>query len=174
MKLSFQGRGMHYRFVEWLRSDWGMVGIKLEAREGSPRQEITSIPPTEYFDLFASTEGGTNPWSNAWNYVAPTARDGQGPAIGQYYATRGREGMSPSGPDDRYIDAHGTAAPGSTYPADISGNMLRLQELIDKGRVFSIFRPSGSSSAKSYSGSTRTKSTRSEAWHTRVCSAHWP
>ena len=141
LRLSFQGRGMHYRFVEWLRSDWGMVGIKLEAREGSPRQEITSIPPTEYFELFASTEGGTNPWSNAWNYVAPTARDGQGPAIGQYYATRGREGMSPSGPDDRYIDALGTTAPGSTYPADISGNMLRLQELIDKGRVFSILSP---------------------------------
>ena len=131
----------HYPFVEWLQSDFKALGIKLEIAENSSRAGNTSIPPTEYFEFFSSTEGGTNPWSNAWNRVAPTTKDPQGPAIGQYYATRGEEGMPPTGPDEKYTDVYGTMAPDGTYPADISGHMLRLQELISEGWVVSLLSP---------------------------------
>ncbi len=131
----------HYPFVEWLQSDFKALGIKLEIAESSSRAGNTSIPPTEYFEFFSSTEGGTNPWSNAWNRVAPTTKDPQGPAIGQYYATRGEEGMPPTGPDAKYTDVYGTMAPDGTYPADISGHMLRLQELITEGWVVSLLSP---------------------------------
>ena len=131
----------HYPFVEWLQSDFKALGIKLTVADQSSRAGNTSIPPTEYFEFFSSTEGGTNPWSNAWNRVAPTTKDPQGPAIGQYYATRGEEGMPPTGPDSKYTDVYGNMAPDGTYPADISGHMLRLQELITEGWVVSLLSP---------------------------------
>jgi peptide/nickel transport system substrate-binding protein len=131
----------HYPFVEWLQSDFKALGIKLSIADQSSRAGNTSIPPTEYFEFFSSTEGGTNPWSNAWNRVAPTTKDPQGPAIGQYYATRGEEGMPPTGPDEKYTDVYGKMAPDGTYPADISGNMLRLQELITEGWTVSLLSP---------------------------------
>ena len=131
----------HYPFVEWLQSDFKTLGIKLDIADQSSRAGNTSIPPTEYFEFFSSTEGGTNPWSNAWNRVAPTTKDPQGPAIGQYYATRGEEGMPPTGPDAAYTDVYGTMAPDGTYPADISGHMLRLQELITEGWTVSLLSP---------------------------------
>ncbi len=131
----------HYPFVEWLQSDFKALGIKLSIADQSSRAGNTSIPPTEYFEFFSSTEGGTNPWSNAWNRVAPTTKDPQGPAIGQYYATRGEEGMPPTGPDAKYTDVYGNMAPDGTYPADISGHMLRLQELITEGWTVSLLSP---------------------------------
>ena len=131
----------HYPFVEWLQSDFKALGIKLDIADQSSRAGNTSIPPTEYFEFFSSTEGGTNPWSNAWNRVAPTTKDPQGPAIGQYYATRGEEGMPPTGPDAKYTDVYGMMAPDGTYPADISGHMLRLQELITEGWTVSLLSP---------------------------------
>ena len=131
----------HYPFVEWLQNDFKTLGIKLDIAESSSRAGNTSIPPTEYFEFFSSTEGGTNPWSNAWNRVAPTTKDPQGPAIGQYYATRGEEGMPPTGPDAKYTDVYGKMAPDGTYPADISGHMLRLQELITDGWTVSLLSP---------------------------------
>ena len=131
----------HYPFVEWLQSDFKALGIKLSIAGESSRAGNTSIPPTEYFEFFSSTEGGTNPWSNAWNRVAPTTKDPQGPAIGQYYATRGEEGMPPTGPDAKYTDVYGNMAPDGTYPADISGHMLRLQELITEGWTVSLLSP---------------------------------
>ncbi len=131
----------HYPFVEWLQSDFKALGIKLDIAEGSSGAGNRSLPPTEYFEFFSSTEGGTNPWSNAWNRVAPTTSDAQGPAIGQYYATRGEEGMPPTGPDAKYTDVYGNMAPDGTYPADISGHMLRLQELITEGWTVSLLSP---------------------------------
>ena len=130
-----------YPFVEWLESDFRTLGIKLEIAEGSSRAGNTAIPPEEYFEFFGSREGGTNPWSNAWNRIAPTTKDPQGPAIGQYYATRGEEGMPPTGGDPRYTDAYGNMAPDGTYPADITGHMLELQELITEGWVVSLLSP---------------------------------
>ncbi len=140
LSMFFQSNS-HYPFVEWLQSDFKALGIKLEIAENSSGAGNRSIPPTEYFEFFSSTEGGTNPWSNAWNRVAPTTKDAQGPAIGQYYATRGEEGMPPTGPDEKYTDVYGTMAPDGTYPADISGHMLRLQELISEGWVVSLLSP---------------------------------
>ncbi len=141
LTLFFQATGIHYSFVEWLRSDWEKLGIMLEMHEGSSRQGTTTIPPTEYFEIFASTEGGTNPWANDWNRVAPTTKDPQGPAIGQYYATRGKEGMPATGADTRYTDAYGNMSPERTYPADITGNMKGLQEGIEQGWTVSMLSP---------------------------------
>jgi ABC-type transport system substrate-binding protein len=131
----------HFAFLELLQADFKTLGIKLTIADQSSRAGNTTIPPTEYFEYFSSTEGGTNPWSNAWNRVAPTTKDPQGPAIGQYYATRGEEGMAPTGGDPAYQDVHGNQAPDGTYPADISGRMQELQSLITDGFVVSLLSP---------------------------------
>ena len=47
----------------------------------------------------------------------------------------------PTGGDADYTDVYGTKAPEGTYPADISGNMLRLQELITEGWTVSLLSP---------------------------------
>ena len=100
-----------YPFVEWLESDFRTLGIKLEIAEGSSRAGNTAIPPEEYFEFFGSREEGTNPWSNAWNRIAPMTKDPQGPAIGQYYATRG-EGRECR----RQVATHDTRTPTATWP----------------------------------------------------------
>jgi len=140
LSMFFQSNS-HFAFVEWLQSDYAKLGIKLTINEASSRAGNTAIPPTEYLEFFSSTEGGANPWSNAWNRVAPTTKDPQGPAIGEFYATRGEQGMAPTGGDAAYTDSRGAMAPDGTYPADISGNMLKLQELISDGFVVSLLSP---------------------------------
>ena len=63
------------------------------------------------------------------------------PAIGQYFPTRGEEGMPPTGPDEKYQDIYGNMAPDGTYPADISGDMLMIQEQYAEGQVVSMLSP---------------------------------
>ena len=141
LTLSFYSYWVHWPYAQWLVEDWKKLGIKVNTTEEAPWKYTNSIPPTEYFAFFASTEGGTNPWANMWNRVAPTTQDPQGPGIGKYFATRGEEGMAPTGPDAAYTDVYGNMAPEGTYPADIDGKLIRYQEIISEGLTRALLDP---------------------------------
>ena len=139
--LFFQMPANYYPFIEWLQSDWAQIGIKLDVQEGGPYAGQRKVDPDEYFEMFSSTEGGSNPWSSGNQRLVNIALHNGSPAIGQYFATRGEEGMPPTGPDPKYQDIYGTMAPDGTYPADISGDMLMIQEQYAEGQVHSMLSP---------------------------------
>ena len=141
LTLNFLSYWVHWPYAQWVANDWDKLGIKVTTKEESPWSYTNAIPPTEYFAFFVSPEGGTNPWANMWNRVAPTTKDAQGPAIGQYFQTRGEEGMAPTGGDPKYTDIYGKMAPDGTYPADVAGQMIRMQEIISQGLVRALLDP---------------------------------
>lgn len=141
LTLFFQMPANYYPFIEWLQSDWKAIGIKLEVQEGRPYAGQRKVDPEEYFEMFSSTEGGSNPWSSGNQRLVNIALHNGSPAIGQYFQTRGEEGMPPTGPDAMYQDIYGNMAPEATYPADISGDMLMLQEQYAEGQVVSMLSP---------------------------------
>ena len=100
----------------------------MEVSEDRPYAGSRRVEPTEYFEVFSSTEGGANPWSSGNQRLVNIALHNGSPVVGQYFATRGEEEMAPTGGDAMYQDIYGNMAAGGTYPADISGDMLTLQE----------------------------------------------
>jgi len=141
LSLFFNATARYFPFGEWLVSDWKAIGIKLTATEERPYAGSRRIEPTEYFEMFSSTEGGSNQWSSGNQRLVNIALHNGSPAIGQYFATRGEEGMAPTGGDALYQDIYGNMAPDGTYPADITGDMLKLQEMYADGQVVSMLSP---------------------------------
>lgn len=141
LSLYFGAGARYFPFGEWLASDWAKLGIKMEVSEAAPYAGSRRVEPTEYFEMFSSTEGGSNQWSSGNQRLVNIALHNGSPAVGQYFATRGEEGMAPTGGDPMYQDAYGRMAPDGTYPADISGDMLRLQEMYVEGQVVSMLSP---------------------------------
>ena len=142
LTLFMQTRESNFPYLELLQSQVGDIGIAMDIKEGTAHQGIRSKPPTEYFDFRGASEGGTNPWSNTWNMLAPTsAADHIAGAIGQYFATRGEQGMAPTGGDAAFTDAYGTMAPDGTYPADVGNTLLKMQTWWDEGLVNSQYSP---------------------------------
>ena len=111
------------------------LGIKLVVEEGSEaHKKNISIPPTQYLN-FGGSSYNQNPWMVVWTELVPVGRTQYwSPAIGSYFATRGEEGMAPTGPSADYTDTFGMMAPAGTYPADIFGNILAAQELWAEGQ----------------------------------------
>jgi peptide/nickel transport system substrate-binding protein len=149
LSLIFNATARYYPFGEWLAQDWGKLGIKMEVSEDRPYAGSRRVEPTEYFEMFSSTEGGANPWSSGNQRLVNIALHNGSPAIGQYFATRGEEGMAPTGGDAAYTDIYGRMAPDGTYPADISGDMLRIQEMYAEGQIVSMLSPKRTSLGKS-------------------------
>ncbi|MBM3934505.1 MAG: hypothetical protein FJ319_09420 [SAR202 cluster bacterium] len=131
----------YFPYIQMQQNDWAKLGIKLDIREDAPSTGQRALNPSEYFEMWSSTEGGTNPWSSSNQRVAPIAAHQGAPAIGTYYATRGETGMSPTGADPKYTDALGKQAAAGTYPADITGSLKKLQDLMTEGWTVSMLSP---------------------------------
>ncbi len=133
----------HYRVLEVLQHQWKDIGIKLNIREGNARRGIAGQDGTitEYFQMDFSYYGN-NPWFVNWTGLVPAAINNPiAPQMGKYVATRGEEGMAPTGPDPKYTDAYGNMAPVGTYPADITGKLKRLQEVYLDGHLYKELSP---------------------------------
>jgi peptide/nickel transport system substrate-binding protein len=141
LSLIFNATARYFPFGQWLASDWAKLGIKMDVSENAPYAGSRRVEPTEYFEMFSSSEGGANPWSSGNQRLVNIALHNGSPAVGQYFATRGEEGMAPTGGDPMYQDAYGRMAPDGTYPADITGDMLRLQEMYAEGQIVSMLSP---------------------------------
>ena len=74
-----------------------------------------------------------NPWMVGWTYLVPLTRIPIAPKVGTYRLTKGEQGMAPTGPDPAWTDLHGNLAPADTYQADLSGNLLHLQNTLRDG-----------------------------------------
>jgi len=131
----------YFPYIQMHQANWARLGIRLDIKEGAPYTGQRKIDPTEYFEMWSSSEGGSNPWSSGNQRIAPIATHQGAAAIGTYYSTRGEQGMAPTGPDSRYTDAMGKTAPVGTYPADISGNLKKLQDLLTDGWTVSMLSP---------------------------------
>ncbi len=141
LSMIFNATARYFPFGQWLAFDWAKLGIKMDVSEDAPYAGSRRVEPTEYFEMFSSTEGGANPWSSGNQRLVNIALHNGSPAIGQYFATRGEEGMAPTGGDAMYQDIYGNMAADGTYPADISGDMLTLQEKYADGQIVSMLSP---------------------------------
>jgi peptide/nickel transport system substrate-binding protein len=141
LSMIFNATARYFPFGEWLAFDWAALGIKMDVSEDAPYAGSRRVEPTEYFEMFSSTEGGANPWSSGNQRLVNIALHNGSPAVGQYFATRGEEGMAPTGGDAMYQDIYGNMAADGTYPADISGDMLTLQEKYADGQIVSLLSP---------------------------------
>ncbi len=125
-----------FPIAQLLQRDWGEIGIQVNIREGA--RSFKAVERNKQYFVIGGSLYGVNPWAVAWTRLVPlTIGHPLGPGIGEYYETGGREGMSPSGPDENYLPL----APEGTYPADSSGNLRKLQEIWTEGRVHPQFSP---------------------------------
>jgi len=82
------------------------------------------------------------PWVIYYSEMLPMYKDrGPSPKAGAYYYTGGEEGWAPTGPDPAYTDVYGNMAPEGTYPSDVQGIFVLLQDLHREGKQLSDFNP---------------------------------
>ena len=135
LTLRFETSAGRLKALQALQSDFEeILGIKLAIDEGNAHGGNIAIPPTEYYN-FGGSSYNQNPWMVSWTELIPVGRTQYwSPAIGSYFATRGEEGMAPTGPSPDFTDALGMMAPSETYPADVSGRILQAQNLWAEGQ----------------------------------------
>ena len=117
-----------YPHVQVLVDYWQRLGIKMRTDTDSTSRKINVPEPTLYFDQHYSLYS-MNQWTVIWtrSFAGPGSPMGAG--MGNYWSSFGESGMSPSGPNPMYMDTYGNMAPDGTYPADISGNVKRQQDI---------------------------------------------
>ena len=100
--------------AEILKAAWQGVGIKtiiaaVRARTGE------SLQTTQIARDYSAYQ--YNPWTVQWTSLAPLTRGDLAGEIGQWYASRGAEGMAPSGGDPDWLPLAGAGE----FPADAGG-----------------------------------------------------
>lgn len=106
--------------AELLESDLARIGIKLDWKEDSGHSRL--VRQNQQYLWISNVNGSSNLWARG-NPVAPyRAGEPQGPLIGMYLSTDGKEGLAPTGPDPDWLPL----APADTWPADSTGNIKVL------------------------------------------------
>ena len=123
--------------AEFVKQDWADIGIELNF-DVDPRWFFNIRDHgTSYFGI--NVDHSTyqhNPWNVSWTSLAPLTPRINFPEIGRWYQTSGEQGMAP-GPDSSYMPL----APEGNFPADPSGNIMKLENLWQQGRNFSLYNP---------------------------------
>ena len=123
--------------AEFIKQDWADIGIELNF-DVDPRWFFNIRDHgTSYFGI--NVDHSTyqhNPWNVSWTSLAPLTPRINFPEIGRWYQTSGEQGMAP-GPDPSYMPL----APPGNFPADPSGNIMKLENLWQQGRNFSLYNP---------------------------------
>ena len=136
LQLYFEADRVYFPVIQLLQTQWKELGILLHIREGA--RAFRAAERNKQYFVMGGSSYGVNPWSVAWTPLAPLVKGHSlAPTIGEYYQTRGREGMAPDGPDDSYLPL----APEGTYPADSSGNLKHLQDLWGEGLSIQQYSP---------------------------------
>ena len=124
--------------AEFVKQDWGDIGIDLNFEVDSNWWRKIRYENAEYLGVnpdFSPYQH--NPWNVSWTSLAPLVARENFSAIGLYYQTSGEQGMAPTGPDPAYMPL----APEGNFPADPSGNIMKLENLWQQGRNFSMYSP---------------------------------
>ena len=125
------------QIAEILGQEWMDIGIELTADVDSNWWRKIRYENAEYLGI--NPDYSTyqhNPWNVSWTSLAPLVPRENFSAIGLYYQTSGEQGMAPGG-DSSYMPQ----APDSNFPADPSGNIMKLENLWQQGRNFSLYSP---------------------------------
>ena len=129
------------------------VGIDLDWK-ASERYYVDVRENTAYF-IFSGGWGGGNPFSARGSAGGTALYSGNyvGPIIGEWYHTKGESGMGPTGPDPDYLPL----APTGTFPADSTGNLMKLHDLWFEAAAFPIRHPTRISKGKEFMALTATE-----------------
>ena len=123
--------------AEFIKQDWEDIGIELNF-DVDPRWFYNIRDHgISYFGI--NVDHSTyqhNPWNVSWTSLAPLTPRINFPEIGRWYQTSGEKGMAP-GADPSYMPL----APAGNFPADPSGNIMKLENLWQQGRNFSMYSP---------------------------------
>ena len=110
---------------EILKAGWESVDIKttIDVRAQAYKVTRASQGTTAIARDYSAYQ--YNPWMVQWTSLAPLSRGEMAGEIGQWYATKGQEGMAPSGGDSNWLPLAGA----SEFPADAGGLLKRSAEL---------------------------------------------
>ena len=123
--------------AEFIKQDWADIGIELNFDVDSNWFRNIRDNGISYFGI--NVDHSTyqhNPWNVSWTSLAPLTPRINFPEIGRWYQTSGEQGMAP-GADPSYMPL----APPGNFPADPSGNIMKLENLWQQGRNFSLYSP---------------------------------
>ena len=128
LTLHYSASPTYFPHIEVLQGHWGRLGIKVDIDEGgsgTARKEDPDLPFEHHISLYSM-----NQWTVQWTRAfAGTGGSPLGAAMGNYWASFGESGMAPTGGDTMYQDAYGNVAPAGNYPADITGNVMEMQDI---------------------------------------------
>ena len=130
LSLHYVASPTYFPHLEVLQDHWGKLGIKVTIDEGgsgfgSARKEDPDLPFEHHISLYSM-----NQWTVQWTRAfAGTGGSPLGAAMGNYWASFGEKGMAPTGGDTIYMDAYGNLAEAGNYPADITGNIMEMQDI---------------------------------------------
>jgi ABC-type transport system substrate-binding protein len=132
------GRGSSTGHVvaEMVVADWEAIGVKMNL------DLIGTWLPVPYREGKAYLAGpqadsyGHSPWTVDWSHsFMPMYKDrGPSPLSGAYFYTGGEEGWAPSGGNADFTDVYGNQAPAGTYPSDILGDWVIMQDMLREGK----------------------------------------
>ena len=110
--------------AEILRAGWESVGIKTNIQTGHYSLTRTSQATTTIARDYSAYQ--YNPWMVQWTSLAPLVGGSDlADQIGRWYATRGEEGMAPTGGDPDWLPLAGAGE----FPADAGGLLQRQSQL---------------------------------------------
>ena len=128
LSLHYVVSSTYFPHIDVLQNHWGRLGIKVDIEEGnssSVRKADPELPFEHHISLYSM-----NQWTVQWTRAfAGTAGSPLGAAMGDYWASFGEKGMAPTGGESLYMDAYGNMAGAGNYPADITGNIKRQQDI---------------------------------------------
>ena len=128
LSLHYVVSSTYFPHIDVLQNHWGRLGIKVDIEEGnssSVRKADPELPFEHHISLYSM-----NQWTVQWTRAfAGTSGSPLGAAMGDYWASFGEKGMAPTGGDSLYMDAYGNMAEAGNYPADITGNIMEMQDI---------------------------------------------
>ena len=132
MEIQIGGHAMdrNIRLAELNQDFLAAIGLQMEYRPN----ELAYLGMRDNRLYLGGGGGGATSIVGIWGNPGPFSAywDGGGPLIGRYVWTDGKEGMGPTGPDNKWMPL----APEGTYPADSTGLITKLQELFREGTQY--------------------------------------
>ncbi len=120
--------------AEILKAAWESAGIKtiLGAVRQTTRDSLQTSGIARDYSAYQY-----NPWMVQWTSLAPLTRGDLAGEIGKWYASKGQEGMAPTGGDPNWLPLAGA----NEFPADAGGKLMRQSQLWVDGLGYNNLDP---------------------------------
>jgi peptide/nickel transport system substrate-binding protein len=120
--------------AEILKAAWQEAGIKtnIAAVRQTTRDSLQTSGIARDYSAYQY-----NPWMVQWTSLAPLTRGDLAGEIGKWYASKGQEGMAPTGGDPAWLPLAGA----DEFPADAGGKLMRQSQLWVDGLGYNNLDP---------------------------------